>query len=155
MIDSKKEFIDKQKKLPEETYSIGLYAGRSPFDLKPYEKATNPIMSRNEFSGRTTNFVADPFGIEVNGTWYLFFESMGIDTRIGKLSVSTSVDLCNWTVPKIVLDEPFHLSYPQVFKHNDSIYMLPETYQAAELRLYKAEEFPFKWKLWLEVRFFR
>src|SRR5690606_31614732 len=41
----------------------------------------------------------------------------------------------------------FHLSFPQVFKYKGEFYMLPETKQAGHLLLYKAENFPFNWKI--------
>jgi len=46
----------------------------------------------------------------------------------------------------IISDKNFHLSYPLVFKYNNNSYMIPETYQAVELKLYKCIQFPFKWE---------
>ena len=57
-----------------------------------------------------------------------------------------------------MLDEPFHLSYPYVFKHNDEYYMIPETYRLNSIRLYKAIDFPAKWsyvKTLLSGKYFR
>ena len=45
----------------------------------------------------------------------------------------------------IVLREPFHLSYPQVFAWQGHIYMIPETRQAESIRLYRATAFPDGW----------
>lgn len=44
-----------------------------------------------------------------------------------------------------MLAEPFHLSYPYVFRWQDDYYMVPETYQAGSVRLYKALNFPTEW----------
>ena len=44
-----------------------------------------------------------------------------------------------------VLDEPFHISYPQVFKHKDRYFMLPETKRSNNILLYEAKNFPYDW----------
>jgi hypothetical protein len=147
MIESNQALITDNKILPEETYSIGLYSGKTPFDLKPHETIENPIISRKSFKNEAIRFVADPFAINEDGIWYLFHEGIGFDTTRGILYVTTSTDLKNWTPSKVVLDEPFHLSYPNVFKHNEDFYMIPESFESNEVRLYKSEDFPFKWKL--------
>jgi hypothetical protein len=46
---------------------------------------------------------------------------------------------------KIVLAESFHLSYPYVFKWDDTFYMIPETRKAGAVRLYRATSFPDIW----------
>ena len=39
----------------------------------------------------------------------------------------------------------YHTSYPYLFEHLGQIYCVPETYQAREVSLYRAEEFPNRW----------
>lgn len=56
---------------------------------------------------------------------------------IGKYTYDIQTD--NLSIPSVVLEESFHLSYPQIIKHEGEIYMLPETGGAGEIRLYKAE----------------
>jgi len=46
-----------------------------------------------------------------------------------------------------VLDEPFHLSYPYVFHWHDEYYLIPESFEAKAVRLYKAVDFPHRWSL--------
>jgi len=48
---------------------------------------------------------------------------------------------------KDVLEKNYHLSYPYIFKHNDNIYLIPESYQAKKMQIYKSINFPTKWKL--------
>jgi hypothetical protein len=48
---------------------------------------------------------------------------------------------------KTILEEDFHFSYPHIFNYKDNIYMIPETFQSKELRLYKCINFPYEWKL--------
>ena len=82
---------------------------------------------------------ADPFVI--NG--FVFAELMAINGKgfIGVASLNNT-DILHF---KPALVEPFHLSFPSVFQHNDSWYMIPETYQAMSINLYKAKNFPFGW----------
>ena len=47
----------------------------------------------------------------------------------------------------MVLEEQFHLSYPYIFEHEDRVYMIPETNEANEIRLYQAVDFPLIWEL--------
>ena len=66
-------------------------------------------------------------------------------TNQGDIGLATSNDGLSWTYKQVVLDEPFHLSYPYVFKWKNDYYMLPESRQAKSVRLYKAVDFPTKW----------
>ena len=45
------------------------------------------------------------------------------------------------------MEEDFHLSYPFTFSDNLDIYMIPESVQAKQIRLYKCIDFPKKWEL--------
>ena len=47
----------------------------------------------------------------------------------------------------IVLEEPFHLSFPYIFKYKSKLYMLPESADNMDIRIYESLEFPMKWKL--------
>src|SRR5690606_7713123 len=50
-----------------------------------------------------------------------------------------------FSTPRVVLEEPHHLSYPQVFAYKRKVYMIPESSGADELVLYRAEHFPDRW----------
>lgn len=43
------------------------------------------------------------------------------------------------------MEEPFHLSYPYVFKWRGAFFMVPETLGAGCVRLYRAAVFPSRW----------
>lgn len=129
----------------DETYSIGLYHGSSPFDLVALDTIDNPIISRKEFPGLPVNFVADPFLTYIENTWFLFYEIMPLDSRKGIIACSSSPDLVNWKHHGTVLEEAFHLSYPQVFQWNGIHYMIPETFQDGSVHLYQSLDFPYNW----------
>ncbi len=94
-----------------------------------------------------SKLLADPFFIHEKDTFYLFVEHITGKSNGANISVLTSVDGKNYTYKGNVLDEEFHLSYPQVFKHKDSFYMVPESKNAGHILLYKTEKFPFDWKV--------
>ena len=91
---------------------------------------------------------ADPFVIKKEEQFYLFFEELEIKEGIGHISFLL-FDKTGKLIsenPKIVLNEPYHLSYPFIFMHLDIYYMMPEAADKRELWLYKANNFPFKWE---------
>lgn len=135
----------KQKKKAE--WSVGLYEGDSPYALTPARGIKNPIVSSKDVTDVDAGFIADPFMVNENGTWYLFFEVLNKGNDQGDVGLATSRDGKTWYYEKIVLDESFHLSYPQVFKSGDSYYMIPESKQSGYVRLYKAVNFPNEWKV--------
>ena len=49
--------------------------------------------------------------------------------------------------PKVVLERPYHLSYPFVFRWQGELYMVPETAENDTVELYRCEEFPARWRL--------
>jgi hypothetical protein len=126
-------------------FSIGIYAGDTPFDLRPAPGVRNPVLTHRDVTDIPAAFVADPFMIRVDDVWHLFFEIMHARSGKGELGLATSPDARTWTYQKVVLAEPFHLSYPYVFRWHDDFYMIPESYQAGEVRLYRAVDFPMKW----------
>ena len=126
-------------------WSIGIYNGASPSELTSPRNIKNPVLTADDVTDIPAQFVADPFIINDNQTWYMFFEVMNAQTRKGSIGFATSIDGLKWTYKQIVLDEPFHLSYPYVFKWNGDYYMIPESSQSHQLRLYKAAQFPVKW----------
>lgn len=89
-------------------------------------------------------FLADPFVIEHNGKTYCFLEDYFYAEAKGKVSVY-ELDGEQYKDLGVILDEPFHLSYPFVFKHDDTFYMVPEIGSSNQIRLYRCDDFPLKW----------
>ncbi|WP_245455025.1 hypothetical protein [Mesorhizobium sp. M9A.F.Ca.ET.002.03.1.2] len=90
-------------------------------------------------------FYADPFVLERDGRHYLFVEEFPYATGRGVISVAELGDDGRFSVPRVVLEEPHHLSYPQVFAHAGETFMIPESGAARELVLYRAAQFPDRW----------
>jgi len=92
--------------------------------------------------------LADPFITGFTDGVFLFYEMVCKGNPHGRIGVSAYDDETDqWRFLGVALSEPFHLSYPHVFSHDGEMYMLPETKQAREVRLYKASEFPLHWEL--------
>ena len=90
---------------------------------------------------------ADPFLFEKDGEMYLFAEFFSYKTRKGSIVVFTYDRASRaFSDRREALGERFHLSYPQVFARENSIFMLPETSEAEALILYRAVGFPDRWK---------
>lgn len=128
-----------------ERWSIGIYVGNSALTLKPSLDVINPVLSRADVTDVHAGFVADPFLVWVKPTWYMFFEVLNQQTKRGEIGLATSQDTLHWSYQKIVLTEPFHLSYPYVFEWMNEYYMMPESYESGGIRLYKADRFPTQW----------
>ena len=92
-------------------------------------------------------FYADPFVVERDGECFLFVEEYPYATAKGVISVAKLGPDGRFGVPKVVLEEPYHLSYPQVFSHDGTMFMLPESGGARRLVLYRAAAFPDRWEV--------
>ena len=128
-------------------WSIGIYTGDSPFQLRAPADRSNPVITSADVTDIPAEFVADPFMLRHDGRWYMFFEVLNRESQRGVISLASSDDAFNWTYEQVVLEEPFHLSYPYVFEWQSDYYMIPETLGASALCLYKADDFPMKWSL--------
>lgn len=102
---------------------FGIYALFSVPKLMSF----NPVMIK-----------ADPFFFVENDILHLFYEEKRV-FGLGKIKMIMTKDLKNWSTPKTVLKENFHLSFPFVFKCGTNYYMIPETEEDDSIRLYKSE----------------
>lgn len=109
---------------------------RESLDSTPFEALTPP---------KGTGW-ADPFLFTRQGRTWLFIEEIPGRGK-GVISVLEVLPGGGFGLPRRVLAEPFHLSYPNVFEHEGRVYMVPETAEAGQVRLYRAEDFPGGWVL--------
>jgi len=98
-------------------------------------------------SDMDAGFVADPFWLCHGGQWWMFFEVWNNHAHKGEIGCARSSDGRSWSYIGRALREPFHLSYPHVIRHEGEIYMIPETQMSGSVRIYRAEEFPLRWRL--------
>ena len=90
-------------------------------------------------------FWADPFVITENNRHYVFFEELPFATERGHLSCMEVFSDGSYAEPKVILKEPFHLSYPNVFAYESDYYMVPESGDNGLISLYKSTDFPYQW----------
>lgn len=128
------------------SFAIGIYAGNDPFQLHETGSIINPVISAGDITDIEATFVADPFMVHAKNKWFMFFEVMNKKNDQGDIGLATSMDGIEWQYQQIVLDESFHLSYPNVFKVGDKFYMIPETNEEKSVRLYEAMNFPLDWE---------
>jgi hypothetical protein len=90
-------------------------------------------------------FYADPCVIEHEGEDHVFFEEWRGDLKKGVISWMRR-DGDRFTPPEQVLERPYHLSYPFVFRSGTDVFMIPETGAARRIELYRAVDFPVRWE---------
>ena len=93
-------------------------------------------------------YVADPFLFVRDGVTYLFYETLR--RKKGVLGCFRREN-GGWKDLGLVLEEPWHLSYPQVFEEGGRVFMIPEScdfrggFSRGAVRLYEPTDFPFGW----------
>ena len=113
------------------------------FDFHSNTFSNEPFVSVLEVD--INKWYADPFIVKYMDKNYIFFENCYREK--GKLQVGVINE--DMVIDEIhdVLDEIIHLSYPFVFSVSEQWYMIPESHQAKEIRVYRAIEFPYVWTL--------
>lgn len=90
-------------------------------------------------------WAADPFLFSYDGETYIFAELYDYVSRKG------IIGCCKWDGKrfgrwKAIIREPYHLSYPFIFEHKGSVYIMPESGADGSLYLYRATAFPLRWE---------
>ena len=127
-------------------WSLGFGSSQKyPEKIDPIKNAIYSIEALKAQNDSTV-FLADPFFIKEKDSFYLFFEHKKNKSN-ADIGLFTSSDGKEYQYRGTVLSQQFHLSYPQVFKYKNEFYMVPETKHANAILLYKAQRFPFNWKI--------
>ena len=129
-------------------WTIGLYQIRHETDI--FELGLRePFAFIGErgirLSSRYRSTVADPFLFPHDNDVFVFYE-VQTDFGVGEIHAARITDERIVEPCGRVLKERFHLSYPQVFRHDDQVWMLPETASDGRQWLYRCTEFPGRWE---------
>lgn len=90
-------------------------------------------------------WVADPFLVEYRNEIYLFAEIFLYKTeRNGKIGYC-KYENDHFSKWQISMDRHWHLSYPNVWVEEDTLFMCPESYQNGEVDIYKLISLPDNW----------
>jgi hypothetical protein len=92
-------------------------------------------------------FWADPFAVEHEGRYFIFFEELLFRTRKGRIMAVEVFENGEAGEPQVALERPYHLSYPFIFSWEGALYMMPETAANGTVEVYRCEEFPLRWTL--------
>ncbi len=96
-------------------------------------------------------FWADPHVIYRDNKYYIFIEECLYSTQKGHISLLVMDENGNYEKPEIILEKPYHLSYPFVFEYQNEYYMIPESSSNQTIELYKCMEFPNKWQFQMNL----
>ena len=91
------------------------------------------------WKAKPITFQADPFLFVKGNELFLFYE-LQYGFAPAKIVMIKTNDLIKWTEPIVVLEEPFHLSFPFVFEDEGKVYMIPESEKTDKVRLYVAND---------------
>jgi len=102
-------------------------------DLKGFREVPLP---------RGIEAMADPFVWETGGRTYLFFEEVPAGLSKGRLGCVEVLENGSCSEAKIILERSYHLSYPCVLPAVGGVFLLPESYEAGSVDLYRFSRFP-------------
>lgn len=115
-----------------------------------YQFSKSPELSRSFFRFKKITppkdrFWADPFVVFHDQKYYIFIEELIYKEKLGHISVMRINESGQYSDPKPIIKEDYHLSYPFIFEHQDTYYMIPETSKNKTIDLYICSSFPNTW----------
>ncbi len=90
---------------------------------------------------------ADPFPILRENRYYVFAEEKLHSTQRGRIICLVLDTEGRLLSGQVVLERPYHLSYPFIFDYRGETYMLPESASNRTLEVYRCRHFPDQWEL--------
>jgi hypothetical protein len=126
--------------------SFFIYQWAIFFELSDDQKPSFNFQKFTSLIPPKDRFWADPFVVSENNKHYIFIEELIMKTDKGHLSCIVLDEKGKIVESKVILDKPYHLSYPFVFQHQNKWYMIPESSANMTVDLYECEEFPFNWR---------
>jgi hypothetical protein len=88
----------------------------------------------------------DPFVLARDDRYYVFIEEKVYATGLGRIACLTLDRTGRLLSNQVVLERPYHLSYPFIFEHDGETFMIPETAGDRSLQLYRCAHFPDRWE---------
>ena len=135
-------FKSKLKKKSSENWDL-LYALNFSdlYDFKKYKKIDSP----------DDRFWADPFFIFQDNYYYIFIEEKFFEKPHGHISVIQIDSNGNFIQTKKIIEQPYHLSFPFIFKFEDTFFMIPESHQKKTIDVFKCVNFPYEWEFYSSI----
>lgn len=91
-------------------------------------------------------FWADPFAVYENGRHYIFVEEFIYSINKAHISLLELDSAGSLISHRKVIERPYHMSYPFIFKEGGCWYMIPETASNNTVELYRCIDFPYSWE---------
>lgn len=104
------------------------------------------LASYRRFDAPAGRFWADPFLVKHDGDTWSFFEDYDYSTGRGAISCFRLTE-DGYDSFRTIMAPTYHLSYPFLFEYELTLYMVPESYQAGTVELWKCTNFPDQWEL--------
>jgi hypothetical protein len=93
----------------------------------------------------------DPFVIERGDGYYVFIEEKPYASGRGHIACLTLDVQGNLASQQVVLERPYHLSYPFLFEQAGELFMIPESAAHRTVELYRCAHFPDRWEFVREL----
>ncbi len=102
--------------------------------------AFHPILPEKD------RYWGDPFVLAKEDRYYVFIEEKIYATGLGRIACLNLDREGRFLSNQVVLERPYHLSYPFIFEQGGEIYMMPETAGNRSIELYRCDHFPDRWE---------
>lgn len=112
--------------------------------LHPNHGGAVPASGWQWLRGFAEHEAADPFLVHQKESLWLFYEDIVPHSGHGRLAVTPAFN--DSADPSVILEKPYHLSYPCVFEHGREWFMIPESSANSTVDLYRARRFPHDWE---------
>jgi asparagine synthase (glutamine-hydrolysing) len=117
-------------------------------DTPLYEDASHSaLQSFRWIESPADHYWADPVIFERDGDTWLFFEETVDPSKVGHICCGRLLPGGDLVDVRPVLQQPHHLSFPQIVTADGEVFMIPESAQGGGVDLYRAVRFPDRWVL--------
>ena len=90
---------------------------------------------------------SDPFLVKHANRHYIFIEERLYQQGRGRIACMQVTEQGHYSPPITVLERPYSLSYPFIFRYLDQYYLIPESAESGQVELYRCTRFPDQWVL--------
>ena len=88
----------------------------------------------------------DPFVLAREDRYYIFIEEKIYAAGLGRIACLVLDQEGRLLSNQVVLERPYHLSYPFIFEQDGEVFMIPETAGNRSIELYRCVQFPGQWE---------
>jgi hypothetical protein len=114
-------------------------------------KISTSLLSFTKIIPSKKRLFADPFIVAEEDKYYIFIEECPYGSSKAHLSVMVMDENGCYGEPVTIIDKPYHLSYPFVFKQDGGYFLVPESRSNKTIELYKCVDFPYKWEFQMNL----